>query len=320
MEIRPYSPALANDWNRLVAESPNATFLFDRNYMDYHSDRFTDASLTAYDDKGRLLAILPANRTDTTLHSHQGLTYGGWALSPKTDPATLIRIWEKWLQYCRDSGVNEIYYKPLPHFYHSRPSQTDEYLLFRSGASIAEASLSSTIDLRSPKGFSKTKRWELSRGSQYGLRVEETIDTEAFSNLLSDCLKDRHNAIPVHSSAELELLRSRFPDRIRLFCIRIEGTMQAGACIFDTGTVAHVQYICSTPVGRKMHMLPVMFHTLISETYASLRWFDFGTSCENHGLKLNEGLLHQKTAFGACPTIYSRYKIDLTGSNIINII
>lgn len=311
MEIRTYISSQTEEWNRFVAASPNATFLFDRGYMDYHSDRFSDASMMAYGDDGRLLAVLPANRNDNILHSHQGLTYGGWILSPKTDALTLTHIWDNWLKYCRTEGVTEVYYKPLPYFYHDRPSHTDEYLLFRSGASIVEASLASTIDMQTWKGFSKTKRWELSRGRRYWLPVEETSDTAAFVRLLTDCLHDRHNAVPVHSAAELELLQSRFPDRIRLFGIRADGEMQAGVCMFDTGTVAHVQYICTTPLARDMHLLPVIFHTLISETFSSRRWFDFGTSCENGGMILNEGLLRQKTAFGASPTVYTRYRLSL---------
>ena len=35
-------------WNAFVALSKNGTFLFDRSYMDYHSDRFKDHSLMFY--------------------------------------------------------------------------------------------------------------------------------------------------------------------------------------------------------------------------------------------------------------------------------
>ena len=42
--VRPYTPDEAECWNELVAQSRNGTFLFDRRYMDYHSDRFADHS------------------------------------------------------------------------------------------------------------------------------------------------------------------------------------------------------------------------------------------------------------------------------------
>ena len=47
-EIIRYTPDKANEWNKFIAKSKNGTFLFDRNYMDYHSDRFHDYSLLFY--------------------------------------------------------------------------------------------------------------------------------------------------------------------------------------------------------------------------------------------------------------------------------
>ena len=75
-DIRRYSADRADEWNAFVAVSKNATFLFDRRYMDYHSDRFQDCSLMVY-YKSSLYALLPANLKGDTLYSHQGLTYGG---------------------------------------------------------------------------------------------------------------------------------------------------------------------------------------------------------------------------------------------------
>ena len=42
--IKGYDPSMSDEWNRFVASARNATFLFDRGYMEYHSDRFRDAS------------------------------------------------------------------------------------------------------------------------------------------------------------------------------------------------------------------------------------------------------------------------------------
>jgi hypothetical protein len=38
MSVRPYDRRDAAAWNSFVAASKNGTFLFDRNYMDYHAD------------------------------------------------------------------------------------------------------------------------------------------------------------------------------------------------------------------------------------------------------------------------------------------
>ena len=84
---------MEREWNEFVGRSRNGTFLLDRRYMDYHADRFTDCSWLAM--KGnRIMAMLPANiSADGVLHSHGGLTYGGWILPPAhLDGAGLLEI------------------------------------------------------------------------------------------------------------------------------------------------------------------------------------------------------------------------------------
>ena len=41
-EIIKYTPEYRQQWDEYVAKARNATFLFYRNYMDYHSDRFKE--------------------------------------------------------------------------------------------------------------------------------------------------------------------------------------------------------------------------------------------------------------------------------------
>ena len=81
VSLRRYTASDAPQWDRFVEDSKNGTFLFLRGYMDYHSNRFTDHSLMFYDEKQRLIALLPANEKDGILYSHQGLTYGGLVIS-----------------------------------------------------------------------------------------------------------------------------------------------------------------------------------------------------------------------------------------------
>ena len=49
-EIRKYNNADKEVWNAFEAKSRNATFLLNRSYMDYPSDRFTDHSLMIWKD------------------------------------------------------------------------------------------------------------------------------------------------------------------------------------------------------------------------------------------------------------------------------
>lgn len=310
-EIRPYRPEDSTRWNSFAAEARNSTFLFQRSYMDYHSDRFADMSLIAL-RSGKPLAMLPANIDGSILRSHGGLTYGGWILPRHhLDASDMLSMWEAWLSFCVHEGITEIDYKPLPFIYSLYPSQEDEYLLFRFGATLTERNLSSTVDLRSPRGFNTLMRRHLRKAVASGVTVVETRCAAPFMRMLSECLRERHGATPVHSEAELLLLMERFPDNIRIFITGSEDAPAAGVCVYDTGLVAHAQYIATTAEGRAANLLPLIFHRLITETFAGRRYFDFGISNENHGLLLNAGLLRQKSALGGTGTVYSRYKITL---------
>ena len=44
--------------------------------MEYHQDRFEDASCLVINGK-KLVAVFPANINEGAVYSHQGLSYGG---------------------------------------------------------------------------------------------------------------------------------------------------------------------------------------------------------------------------------------------------
>lgn len=299
-------------WDDFVDASRNATFLFKRGYMDYHSDRFADFSMMAFKGE-RLLALLPANITpDGVLHSHQGLTYGGWILPVShLDCVSMSAMWRVWLEYCREAGVKAIDYKPLPYIYSRMPSQEDRYLLFQGGARLDSVTISSAISLADNPGFNALQRRHLRRASALGVEIRETDDVRSFMDLTSRCLAERHSVRPVHTPEEMELLKSRFPEEIRIFGAFADGVMHAGVMVYDASVVAHCQYIATTPRGREENMLTLLFSYLINEAYVGKSYFDFGISTEEGGKVLNEGLYRQKASLGASGVECPRYTIEL---------
>lgn len=73
IEVRKYKSEDKVIWNEFVSTAKNATFLFNRDFMDYHKDRFEDFSLMCF-EKEKLVGVLPANILGDTVYSHQGLT------------------------------------------------------------------------------------------------------------------------------------------------------------------------------------------------------------------------------------------------------
>lgn len=324
--IERYSTGRKEEWDGFARMARNSSFIFLRDYMDYHSDRFTDCSLMAF-HKGKLRALLPADIKDDILASHRGLTYGGWILAPhKTDGTAMMDLFDCWLQWCRSAGIRETVYKPLPYIYALEPSQEDLYALWRHGFTLDCTNLSSTI--RNGEFAPDTmRRRHLRHAETLGIRVGESDDFDSFWEILEGCLQERHNALPVHTIEEIKLLHSRFPDNIRLFAtFTADGSssaetcgtgcdgslsMESGTVVFDNGITAHCQYIASTERARREHHLAQLFRQLVTGTFASRPYFDFGTSNENDGNRLNAGLLANKFGYGATGVAYQRYRLQL---------
>ncbi|MDE6340751.1 MAG: GNAT family N-acetyltransferase [Muribaculaceae bacterium] len=312
MKIRAYTPTDAQLWNRLAAESRQGTLLHQRAYMDYHADRFRDCSLIAERD-GKTVALLGANITDDgTLRSHQGLTYGGW-LTPcyHFDGTDMLRVFDAWMEWCHAQGIEKIEYKAVPHIYHRIPAEEDLYALFRFGASVKTVNLSSVIDMREIPVFNTQQKRHLKKSSGLSPIIRETSDVAEFMPILNQCLKERHDALPVHSEAELRLLKSRFPQEIRFFLAGDGIEPEAAVCIYDSNSVAHCQYIATSESGRQKGTLTYLFHHLIHDIFSGHRYFDFGTSNEDAGLYLNSGLLHQKVGLGGRGVAYTVFSITL---------
>lgn len=312
MRIDLYNPARKEEWDACVKASRNGTFLHLRDYMDYHSDRFADSSLMAFDAKDRLIAVLPAHRCDRTLASHRGLTYGGWLMTPRADMEAMLEVWAAASQTARELGFCDMIYRPVPHIYHKYPAEEDLYALWRAGANLEAVQASSTIDLTAPLGFDMAARQSVRKSTRAGITVQLSDDYEVFWQVLAENLMASHNATPVHSIAEIRLLRSRFPENIKLYTATLEGRILAGVVIYESETVAHSQYGSASPEGKKLRAMTVLYHHIIAEAAAAgKRYFDFGTSCEDGGRFLNLGLIRQKCGFGGRVTTYNSYKITL---------
>ncbi|MCH5221916.1 MAG: GNAT family N-acetyltransferase [Muribaculaceae bacterium] len=312
MIVTPYTRDDISVWDKAVAESRNGTFQHFRAYMDYHSDRFDDCSLIARDDHNRVVAVLPAHKTGTTICSHKGLTFGGWIMSARADMRAVMEIWRLMAEHYRVAGFTELYYRPAPHIYHRYPAEEDLYALFRAGGQLVSSQVSSVINLATPIGFDGTSRRKVNKGSRLGIACSESSDLASFWEVLSTMLLERHNTLPVHTLEEIRLLQERFPKNIRLYTATLDGQLLAGVLMYYSDTVAHCQYIAASPEGRDLNALPCLFDYLIAEAHSrGLQIFDFGTSCERGGLVLNEGLVRQKCGFGARAVVYNAYTVML---------
>ena len=332
MTIIPYSVYRKETWDAFVEMSKNGTFLLKRGFMDYHSDRFFDCSLFIYagispDGEFKekslttkdLVAVFPANwdKEQRTVYSHQGLTYGGLVVLPEVTQKEVMDMMQAVLQYYRDMMQAERFvYKPIPYIYSSVPSGEDLYALFRAGAQLSRRLVSTCVSMRNPMKMMTLRVRQAKKAVEHGFYIDrmaegDTKTLEEYWTLLEHVLEKYHNSRPTHTLQEMSMLMKNFPRNIRLYIVRLEKRIMAGVVIFECRKVAHVQYIASGEEGRQYGALDLLFRHLINERYKTFDYFDLGTSNEDGGRYLNEGLIFQKEGFGGRAVCYDTYEISI---------
>lgn len=317
IELLPYEASFADAWDAFVRRSRNGTFLLERGFMDYHSDRYRDCSVV-FLRGGKPVALFASNydSESAAVVAHQGLTYGGWILGDEAGGARVLEMQALACDYFRKHlGAHVLIVKPVPSLYHRYPCEEPLYALFRQGGRLVGRGLSSALPLGTALKLSPLRQRCLRKAQHAGLTVHEDSSPSgvaAFWAILHDCLVMRHGVVPVHTAAEMNLLTSRFPERIHLLLAYTpEGEVAGGVWAFDCGQVLHAQYMATTEVGRRTGALDAVIHHLMTSPPSHARWLDFGISTEEQGQVLNEGLLHQKEGFGGRGVCYDAYSVDL---------
>lgn len=319
LSVRLYKKDDYHKWNEFVANAKNATFLFHRDFMEYHQVRFQDFSLLVTDENDNIKAILPANRVEDTVFSHQGLTYGGLVVNHKTKLSDFIVLFKEILKFLNENEIKNLEIKVLPVIYSDFPSDELEYLAFLCKADLIRRDTLSTIDLASKFKYSHGRKQEIAKAKTLGFEMREESSLSSFWNeILIPNLNEKHQAKPVHSLTEIALLKEKFPKNIRQFNVYLENKIVAGATIFESETVAHSQYISGKNNAETNLSLDFLYHYLITEVFKSKKYFDFGISNENQGQNLNSGLLFWKESFGARTITQSFYRFDTNSFEKLN--
>jgi hypothetical protein len=313
----------ANDyeqWNAFVSQAKNATFLFHRDFMEYHQDRFEDFSLLAFENE-KLIAILPANKVQNTVYSHQGLTYGGLVLLPKAKMNQVIEVFKTLLKFLNDASISNLFLKQIPSIYCDTFSDEMDYLSYVCQAKLQMKHAISVVNLNHPIQFSRSRRKCANRGKKLELIIKEETDFSSFWNdLLIPNLKDKYHSKPVHTLEEITFLRNKFPENIRHFNVYQNEKLVCGTTLFITKTVVKPQYISGTENNNLLGSIDFLYDYLIKDIAHGKAFFDFGPSHENHGLQIVENINFWKESFGAHIVVQNFYEINTSNFSLLDTI
>ncbi|MCC9063893.1 GNAT family N-acetyltransferase [Flavobacterium piscisymbiosum] len=299
-------------WNDFIAQAKNATFLFHRDFMEYHKDRFEDFSLMVYQDE-KLISILPANKVGNSLYSHQGLTYGGLVYTTKVKAEKAEAVLDAVLSFLKENLFEIFYYKPIPNFYFPEGNNEVDFFLFKRGAVINRKEMNLAVNLELPLQISKSKLKHFRRIEDLDLDIIEDDDFNPFwLTILEPRLLEKFNVKPVHTKEEILLLKQSFPENIRQYSVYLNDEIIAGITIFETENVVKSQYGATSKKGEEVRALDFLFINLI-EKYKrkGKRFFDMGIVNEENESGYHSGLLKQKEELGSMVYNQDFYKIEI---------
>jgi len=315
ISIKKYQPADHKVWNEFVRKSKNGVFIFEREFMEYHAHRFKDHSVMIFEG-GSLKSVMAANEENGSIISHGGLSYGGLLLEEEAHLADVLTLFYHVLKYFSDNGFPGLTYKCAPSYLARVPSFEDLYALFLVNATLVRRDMSAVCSPGHALSFRDTRRQTVRKAAGRGVKVVLAQDPSQFWEILESNLLERHGVRPVHTLDEIRLLMKCFPEQIHCY-EAIGEKLVGGTVIFETTTTAHAQYIASTPDGKSTGALDLLFHVLITETFAHKPYFSFGMSNEKDGRHLNLGLNSWKEGFGATAFPLDFYRVQTSNHTLL---
>ncbi|MBQ6786593.1 MAG: GNAT family N-acetyltransferase [Lachnospiraceae bacterium] len=313
LRIEKYSDDFKEKWdNFVINKSVNGTFLQSKQFLDYHGERFQDASLVIYKGNDTVVAVVPActilDGDKKVFSAHAGSTFGGIIIGDSFYNIEHVEaIMTSLEEYLVQENYQEVRMKCTSEIFSKGNVNLLYYFLFQRGYTSYDE-ISCYIDFENYKddvisNFTSGRR----RDYKYSLKQELTFrelnsreDIERFYAILCENL-EKFGAKPVHSLQELvEFKEERLQDVMEFYGVFLEETMIAGSMVFKfADRVFHTQYLAADQNYLKMFPMNFLDTNLIQVAKdKGFRYFSFGTSTEEHGKVLNKHLAQFKEGFG----------------------
>ncbi len=311
IKIERYSSAFKDLWNTCNAQAVNGTFIFDRAFLEYHADRFTDHSLLFFKNN-KVIALLPLQEENQVVASHRGLSFGGFIITREVDSRGMLLLFESLKMYLAQQGFRVLIYKPQPYVYPVQPAQDDLFGLYHQNALLHQRTLLSVLDLKKPLPSSKLRKRCLRLAKAQNLTVKQTDELMPFMSLVVELYNQAGIASPTHTVAEMQYLMQAFPDNIKLLTAYSEQELLGGVLLFIHPEVINLQYMATSKSGKQKHALDLLVDTVINTYQNNKKYLSFGSSQDaREPYSLNFNLLQNKGSYGARGVAQDTYQINL---------
>jgi hypothetical protein len=244
------------------------------------------------------------------------LSYGGWILS-EIGTENMHLLLEVFLEYIKDaifsvSGLlivkAEVQLPPTS--YHTVHKEITS-ILKEKGFRVNRVLDNQFVKLDRQIGVSPKKSRGYRNGKYEELRIDRANDFKSFwSQVLLPQLQSRYASKPVHSIEEIELLASKFPEKIIQHNVYREDQLLAGITFFIKNDIVKSQYTASSSLGLKINAVGYLYMEAMKEFQEKgFLLMDYGSVNEPDG-SVNKGLLRFKKELGCEKEEWKRWEIE----------
>ena len=286
--------------------------------MEYHKDRFDDYSLLIYDDH-KLIAVFPANIKEKQVYSHQGLSYGGVILKEKRISFSIhLKIYQSILKFLNSNNIETLHIKSIPDFYFKSVNQESEIIFNWLKAEVSKVDIYSVIDtsdLYNKPNRNRLRNLKTATSLPLHFYEEKNDFHQFWEQVLNKNLQNRFGVHAVHSLDEIKYLKHSFNDEIKLFLVKDQKSILAGAVLFIFDDVVHFQYSAGIE-DRSNGALDFLFIEIV-EKYSQMKFISFGSSMVSKN-QISKGLLYWKESLGARNSVQKFYTLQTKNFQLLD--
>lgn len=305
--IETYRDELKEKWDNFAEEANNGTIFHKIQFLKYHpEDRFNFHHLI-FQKESNPIALLPGMLNNGIYKSPAGASFGGIAMDDMSFRKADFVV-NKFLEYCTDKGIKEIYFTLPPIVYSKEMNKNLEYVLLYNGFSYSANMYTSVIDLsqlgKEPiKKFHQNARNATRKGMKSELVVKLSEDYEKFYPILLKN-KEKFEVSVTHSLDELKNLNKLLPDTLKLFLVYRKGVLLGGSLIFVCNERTLLAFYIALDYDYQQYRpINYLLYEIIKWGQKNrFKYLDLGVNqeeSEKNPMEVNRGLISFKASMGA---------------------
>ncbi len=305
--IEKYRDELKEKWDNFVDKANNGTIFHKIQFLSYHPENRFDFHHLIFQKDSTTAALLPGMLNKGIYKSPAGASFGGIVMDDMGFRKTDIIV-KKFLEYCRDNGIKDVYFTFPPMVYLKEMNENLEYVLLYNGFSYSANMYTSVIDLSKLSGdpmniCHQNSRNAIKKAINSNIEIKLSNDYENFYPIL---LKNKEKFdVPVtHTLTELKKLNRLLPNKFKLFLAYREGVLMGGSLIFVCNEKALLAFYIALDYDYQEYR-PINYLL-----YEIIKWgkkngfkcLDLGVNQEeskDNSMEVNRGLISFKSSMGA---------------------